>query len=154
LDAKADEIVSKNGLYDLHTQLDSLEQTVSDAMASEDMDGLIVAFPKYMESNEAHLAKEENVMMPAIMTMMKAQLPLKQFMTQDILPTVTGSDDWEFFIKHANQVLEKHHGGMPRARVFDHALWGAATPEQWTVWNSWIKESLSEPLYEELQAIL
>ena len=155
MDTKAEEIVTKNGLYELHTELDALEQAVSDAMAAMDMDALAVAFPRYMERNEAHLSKEESVMMPAIMTMMKAQLPLKQFMTQDILPTVTGnSDDWEFFVKHANQVLEKHHGDMARARVFDHALWAAATPEQWAIWNSWIKESLSETLYEELQAIL
>jgi len=155
LDAKADGIVTQQGLYNLHGNLESLETSVSTAIESGDMDALQADYPKFMEENEAHLKQEEDVMMPSIKKMMMAQEPLKKFMCEEILPTVTGSaEDWEFFVKYANQVLEQHHGGMPRARVLDHALWAAATPDEWTVWNAWIRETLSEKTYGELQAVL
>jgi hypothetical protein len=48
------------------------------------------------------------------------------------------------------QVLERHHEGQPRARVFAHALWGVGTPEEWAVWEPWIQESLSAELYTEM----
>ena len=75
-------------------------------------------------------------------------------MCEEIFPTVSGSVDWEFFIKYSNEILEKHHGGMPRVRVFDHALWAAATPEEWAIWRGWIEETLTEGSYKELLAVL
>lgn len=92
--------------------------------------------------------------MPAIMQMMKAGEPLKKYMIDDILAVIVNSPDYEFWIKYANQVLEKHHGGMPRARVFDHALWAAATPDQWQQWEEWIKDTLKDETYEELKQVL
>lgn len=154
LDLKADGIVTTEGLYGLHTDLEIYEKAVNKAIKKKDLKALKIAYPKFMEINEAHLKKEEDVMMPSIQKMMKAQEPLKKFMVVDILPTVKGSPDWEFFIKYANTILDKHHGGMPRARVFDHALWAAATPEEWKTWSVWMKESLSEKTYKELEAVL
>jgi hypothetical protein len=42
------------------------------------------------------------------------------------------------------EMLEKHDGGKPRARVFAHALQTVATAEQWPQWREWIKKGLSE----------
>jgi hypothetical protein len=75
-------------------------------------------------------------------------------MIAEILATVVNSPDFEFFIKYANEMLDKHNGGMPKARVFDHALWAVATPDQWNQWSGWMKESLAEKTYEDLQSVL
>jgi hypothetical protein len=154
LDAKAEGIVTEQGLYGLHTDLDSLGAAVDKAIEKNDMKHLKLAYPKFMEVNEAHLKTEEDVMMPSIQKMMKAKEPLKKFMVVEILPTVKGSPDWEFFIKYANEILDKHNNGMPKARVFDHALWAAATSEEWTTWSAWMKEALTEKTYAQLQAAL
>jgi len=154
LDANADGIVSNEGLYGLHESLENLENAVSTATETGDMDTLKAEYPKFMQANEDHLKKEEDVMMPSIKAMMMAKKPLKKFMCEEILPTVAKSPDWEFFIKYANIILEKYDGGMPRARVFDHALWAAATQEQWTTWSAWMKESLTEKTYAQLEAVL
>lgn len=148
-------MVSENGLYDLHEQLDSLEHQVASAIESGNIADLKQVFPKFLDFNENHLKQEEDVMMPSIQAMAKAGEPMKKYMVEDILPTVSESDDFEFFVKYANKVLEKHDGGMPRVRVFDHALWAAATPAQWAVWNKWIEESLEDgKLYAELQSLI
>lgn len=154
LDREADGVVTKEGLYNLHTELDKLEQNVQNAMSASDLAKAKEIYPEFSGQNEAHLKKEEAVMMPNIKKMMMAKKPLKKFMCTEILPLVTETPDFEFFVKYANEILEKHSGGMPRARVFDHALWAASTPEQWTKWNSWIKETLSEKTYMELEAVL
>jgi len=154
LDLKADGIVTKEGLYDLHSELSTHEKAVVSAIQSSDIVALKNAYPQFQEFNESHLKREEDVMMPSIKRMMTDKQPLKKYMCKEILPTVTGSPNWEFFIKYANEMLEKYHGGMPRARVFDHALWAAATPEEWKVWNVWIKETLSEKTYSELKDVL
>lgn len=123
-------------------------------MTIANLDEAKSVYPKFAQENEAHLKKEENVMMPNVKKMKMAGKPLKKFMCQEILPLVTESPDFEFWVKYANRILEKHHNGMPRARVFDHALWAAATPEQWKIWSVWMKEALSEKAYGELQAVL
>lgn len=151
---KADEIVTKRGLYDLHSDLEGYEAAVKKAIEYKDLKALKLAYPKFMELNESHLQKEEDVMMPNIKKMMEAKEPLKKFMVVEILPTIKGSPDFEFFIKYANTILEKHHGGMPRARVFDHALWAAATPDEWATWSVWIKEALTNNTYAQLEAVI
>eukprot|EP00523_Entomoneis_sp_CCMP467_P021177 CAMPEP_0168836962 /NCGR_PEP_ID=MMETSP0727-20121128/4882_1 /TAXON_ID=265536 /ORGANISM="Amphiprora sp., Strain CCMP467" /LENGTH=171 /DNA_ID=CAMNT_0008890371 /DNA_START=42 /DNA_END=554 /DNA_ORIENTATION=- len=60
LDAKADGIVTQQGLYNLHGNLESLETSVSTAIESGDMDALQADYPKFMEENEAHLKQEED----------------------------------------------------------------------------------------------
>jgi hypothetical protein len=154
LDAKAEGIVTAKGLYGLHKDLESLEAAVNEAVEKNDLKAFKVAYPKFMDVNEAHLKTEEDVMMPSIKKMMMAKEPLKKFMVVEILPTVKGTPDWEFFIKYANTILDKHNNGMPKARVFDHALWAAATPEEWTIWSAWMKEALTEKTYKQLEAAL
>ncbi len=154
LDAKAEGIVTKEGLYGLHKELESLEKSVSQAIEKGDLEELKNTYPKFMEVNEGHLKKEEDVMMPSIQKMMIAKLPLKKYMCEDILPIVSGSPEWEFFVKYANEILEKYNDGMPRARVFDHALWAVASPEQWAAWSGWMQEVLTEKTYGELLAVL
>jgi len=147
--------VSENGLFGLHEQLDDLEMQVDNAIEKGDMNSLKSAFPEFMAFNEQHLSKEEDVMMPSIQSMSEAGEPMKKYMVEEILPTAAESDDFEFFLKYANKMLEKHHGGMPRARVFDHALWAASTPAQWSVWSTWIEESLEDgKLYAEIQSFI
>jgi hypothetical protein len=49
------------------------------------------------------------------------------------------------------QVLEKHSNGMPRARVFAHALWGLAkSASEWDELQPWIEDGLSPQLYSEM----
>lgn len=152
MDVEADGIVTNNGLHALHTQVDALEAAVNTAIAESDIAKLQEAYPKFMEFNEAHLKMEEDVMMPSIKKMMKAEKPLKKYMVQDILPTVKSSPDWEYFIRYANEILEKHSNGMPRAFVFDHALWAASSPEEWNVWSKWIEDSLSDMAWQKVAA--
>ena len=153
LDERVDGLASDNGLYDLHEELELMENQVSAALDSDDMDGLKGSFPAFVKFNEEHLQHEEDIMMPNVQKMAKAGEPMKKYMVEEILPTVL-DDDFEFFVKYANQMLEKYDGGMPRARVFDHALWAAATPDQWKVWTKWIEESLSDKaIYAEIQGL-
>lgn len=146
--------MTKNGLFGLHAELEKIENEVDVACKKSDLVALKKVFPTFHEMNESHLKKEEDVMMPSIMEMKKAGEPMKKMMTQDILPLVSETPDYEFFVKYANEILEKHDGGMPRARVFDHALWAASTPEQWKKVDGWIKETLKESTYQQLQAVL
>lgn len=154
LDEKRDGVVTKNGLYGLHSELDKVEKEVDVACKKSDLQALKTAFPAFQEMNESHLTKEEDIMMPSIMELKVAGEPMKKLMTQDILPLVSETPDYEFFVKFANEILEKHDGGMHRARIFDHALWAASTPEQWKEVDGWIKETLQESTYNELHVML
>jgi hypothetical protein len=153
LDAEMEGIVTNQGLHGLHAELENLEAAVNGALAQSDVTKLQEVYPPFMEFNEAHLKKEEDVMMPSIQKMMKDEKPLKKYMMQEILPTVKSSPDWEFFIKYANKILEKHDGGMPRARVFDQAIWAASSPAEWNIWSSWMQQSLSEKTWSEVVAV-
>lgn len=75
-------------------------------------------------------------------------------MVEEILATIINDPNFEQWVRYANEVLERHSDNMPRVRVFDHALYAVATPEQWSVWNEWIKDTLSEESYNELQAAI
>jgi hypothetical protein len=90
-------------------------------------------------------------MMPLVSKMAQTGHNLKEYMQTEILPLVSNDPDFEFWVRYANDVLERHAEGMPRVRVFDHALWAVATPEQWAVWDKWIQETLSEEKYKEVQ---
>jgi hypothetical protein len=73
-------------------------------------------------------------------------------MMEEILPLI--ADDEEFFLSHACVTLEKHNGGMPRARVFVHALWAASTPEQWSKRKEIVKGALTKPTWKEIEGII
>ena len=93
-------------------------------------------------------------MMPKVMEMKKMGKPLKKYMKEELLATIVNTPDFEFFVKFANEILERHSEGMPRVRVFDHALWAVSTPEQWKVYDKWIKDTLPDKSYQEIQAVL
>jgi hypothetical protein len=110
-----------------------------------------IAFEAFEEANLAHLEKEEGIMMPCVSKMAKSgKHNMKQIMREEILASIVDSKDFEFWIKYANEVLERHPEGMPRVRVFDHALWAVASPAQWEEWDKWIKETVSAATYKEL----
>jgi hypothetical protein len=93
-------------------------------------------------------------MMPKIMEMVKGGISLKKVMQEELLPMVSESLDFEFFVKFANEILEKHTENMPRVRVFDHALWAVSSPEGWKKYDQWIKETLKNKSYQEVQAAI
>lgn len=147
-------IAEKEHLHELHVSLDEKEHALAKAFESSDLEAVKLAFAAFAENNSAHLKKEEDIMMPQVMAMVKGGVSLKKVMIEELLPMVSGSPDFEFFVKFANEILEKHPGNMPRVRVFDHALWAVSTPEQWKVYDQWIKETLTTKSYEELQAAI
>ena len=123
------------------------------ALESKNVDSMKSTYAEFEELNLAHLKLEEDFMMPSVMSMVKAGKPMKKFMIEEILANVK-EDEMEFFIKYANRVLEQHSGGQPRVRVFDHALYAVATPEQWKLWDSYIKDTVNEKTYGELHAVI
>mmetsp|Transcript_15261 Transcript_15261/g.16936 ORF Transcript_15261/g.16936 Transcript_15261/m.16936 type:complete len:220 (+) Transcript_15261:188-847(+) len=154
LDKNFDKIVTKAGLSDSHHILEDMEEITTKAFADGDIAAVKSAYKSYEETNLEHLEKEEKIMMPKVMAMKKMGLPLKKYMQEELLATIIETPDFEFFVKFANEMLERHPEGMPRVRVFDHALWAVSTPEQWGVYDKWIKETISEKSYQELQAVL
>ena len=153
LDAHCDNVATKNNLVEQHVELDKKEQAFMKALESKNVDSMKSTYAEFEELNLAHLKLEEDFMMPSVMSMVKAGKPMKKFMIEEILANVK-EDEMEFFIKYANRVLEQHSGGQPRVRVFDHALYAVATPEQWKLWDSYIKDTVNEKTYGELQAVI
>jgi hypothetical protein len=82
--------------------------------------------------------------------MMESNVSLRDLMAVDILPCIA-EDDMAFFLGFALRLLEQHAEGMPRARVFAHAVSAVATAEQWLRWHPVIKRSLSTALYNQVQ---
>ena len=152
LDELDDNVAEQKGLRHHHQHLYEYEEDIRDAFAhSADVSEAVkVSFQAFQKENLEHLELEENIMMPSIMKLAKAGKPMKQYMVEDIF-SLLPEEHLEFFIKFSNQMLEKHKEGMPRARVFNHALWAIATPEQWELWSSWIERALTPDEYKETQ---
>merc|ERR1712232_865659 len=109
------------------------------------------AWSKFYEENEKHLAGEEKVMMPKVKAMKEAGVLLKKLMIEDIISGVWDDENFiDDFLKVAMETLEKHHGDMPRARVFIHALKTISPPEKWEKFQPAVKESLSKELYTKI----
>lgn len=144
-------IAEEEHLYDLHVSLEKKEHALADAFEGSDLEAVQSAFTAFDEFNLAHLKKEEAVMMPRVMEMAKSGISLKKVMVEELLPMVTESLDFEFFVKFANEILEKHPENMPRVRVFDHALWAVSTADDWKKYDKWIKETLKPETYQEVQ---
>lgn len=152
LDKHCDSVASKAKLHDAHQELYGAEIAVGKAFASESMDAVQEAFHKVMAANEAHLKHEESVMMPMVQKLVQEGHPMKKYMKEELLAAVT---DLEFFITYASRVLERHvTAEMPRFRVFTHALWAVATPEEWSVWSEWIRSSVADSTYQDLERVL
>jgi len=150
LDKNFENIAKEQGLYDDHVELNKLEEAVDAAFEKGDKKEIKEAFDAFAKANTSHLEKEESIMMPKIKEFIAGGHPMKKYMQEELLATVS-DDQMEHFIKFANEILEKHSEGEPRVRVFDHALKAASTPEQWAKWDAWIKESLSKKSYKEVQ---
>jgi hypothetical protein len=147
-------IAEKEHLHDDHVTLEEKEHALAKAFEASDLEAVKSTFAAFDEFNLAHLKKEEAVMMPKVMQMVKGGISLKKVMLEELLPLVSGSPDFEFFVKFANEILEKHPENMPRVRVFDHALWAVSTPEEWKKCDQWIKETLTPKSYQEVQAAI
>jgi hypothetical protein len=147
-------IAEEEHLHDLHVSLEEKEHALTDAFEASDLEAVTSAFAAFDEFNLAHLKKEEAVMMPKVMEMVKGGISLKKLMVEELLPMVSESLDFEFFVKFANEILEKHPENMPRVRVFDHALWAVSTPDEWKKYDRWIKESLTPTTYQEVQDVI
>lgn len=157
MDAHFEGVATENHLSDDHDTLNQKEKALDEAFQrskNKITKEIKTAFEEYSKANLAHLEKEESIMMPKIMAFVKMGHSLKKSMINDLLAAVIDTEDFEFFVKYANEILEKHPGGMPRARVFDHALWAVSSPEQWKVYDQWIKETVSDTTYQELQAVI
>lgn len=152
LDELDNKVAKRTGLRHQHKHLYEFEEDIRDAFAhSVDVSASVkVSFESFQKENLEHLEQEEKAMMPSIMKLAKSGKPIKKYMTEEIFPLVP-EEHLEFFIKFANKMLEKHKEGMPRARVFNHALWAIATPEQWKLWSSWMEQVLSPHEYQETQ---
>ncbi|CAB9502811.1 expressed unknown protein [Seminavis robusta] len=154
VDEHADKAARKAGLRDHHMNLYELEEDVVDIFdKAPDIDRAREVYPIFRQENESHLKEEEDVLMPAIQKMIKSGVPVKKYIETDIIPLLLAKEgDMEFFIKFSNEVLIRHDNvdGKPRVRVWNHALWSVATPEQWKEWDAWIKEVLPEGKYAEV----
>lgn len=151
LDGKVDNIASKNNLSGNHDSLLKVEKVVSNAMVGDSLDDSIVsAFAAFKEENLKHLETEENIMMPSVMKIAKSGENVKSIINTEIWPML-GVDNEKFFIQYANEILQDHEEGMPRTRVFDHALWAISSQDQWETRDAWIKEVLRPEKYDEVQ---
>lgn len=154
LDQKFDNIATKEGLRDEHDDIDKLEQSMEEAVGTKDLEKIKQTFEAFKTANEDHLKKEESVMMKKVMEMKKNGENMKEIMIEELLATIIDDEEFPFFVKHANCILDKFDDGNPKARVFDHALWAVATPEQWQQWKLWIEESLPESRFKEVMAVI
>ena len=147
LDRECGNVVKDADLRQQHTTLQAAEKAVQEAF--EKKDGVKEAYAQFRKENLAHLELEEKIMMPNVQKLAQSGKPLKMFMQKEILPLVP-PEELKFFIQFASEILQNHEDNMPRVRVFNHALWAAATPEQWKEWQVWIKEVLPEEKYKEV----
>ena len=111
-------------------------------------------FYDYKDAILALLKREDEVLMPKIYDMADRNLNLKKFMKRDILGAISDSFGFETFLRYGFTTLEKNHGGMPRVRVYGHALWTVASPKQWEKWQGWIQDSVSTQSFEELKVAI
>mmetsp|Transcript_14547 Transcript_14547/g.20747 ORF Transcript_14547/g.20747 Transcript_14547/m.20747 type:complete len:252 (+) Transcript_14547:70-825(+) len=153
LDEKFNGIAKEKGLRDCHSELEEIETKMSDTINNRNLDKLKTSFVEYMKLNEDHLEKEEAVMMPLVMKMTKSGVDMKRLMVDDILALVIDSHDFQFFVEHANCILDKFSTDeKPKIRVFDHALRVCASDEQWVIWKEWMKASIPEETYNKVMS--
>ena len=98
----------------------------------------------------------QDVMMPMVQKIAASGVNMKAVVAEHILPcavaAATERGGFSFFIGHAMKMLEKYPGGMPRARVFAHAVKSIASPDQWKDWHPIVKANLSPSLYATIKA--
>ena len=149
-------VTTEAKLLNNHEELENAEKELDRVFGnSKDSESIKKMFAAFMEDNEAHLLAEEKVLMPSVQKMMKNGVKVKKHLKVEVLSVLLREKgDIEFFLRFGNEILQRHDNipDQPRVRVFNHAFWAVATPEQWRQWNQWIKESLPPAKYEEVHA--
>lgn len=150
MDREADNAASDGGLREEHEKVEEKEHAVQDALRrGAGVDELRAAYAAFAELYEAHMKTEESIMMPQVQAFAKKGFDLKKGVRQCLWPAIPAGEEG-FFITFAMQILEKHPEGMPRARVFAHAVWAVSTEEEWTSRHAAVKEGLSPELYAKI----
>lgn len=151
LDKHCDGIITNEGLYETPQDLKDAKKQMEEAINTQDIDKIRVAFHTFRTTTEAHLNKKENVIMPKVLDMKKSKVNMKTLMVEEVLALAIDLPDFQFFVQHANFILDKYDEDLvSKTRAFDHALWVCATPEQWKLWRVWIKGSVPEERYNEI----
>lgn len=80
LDQKCQNVATENDLFSQHEDLEKKSSEISSLLdeKSDDPDAILKIFDEFASLNEAHLKKEEDIMMPKVMEMKKAGVPLKK----------------------------------------------------------------------------
>jgi hemerythrin-like domain-containing protein len=91
LDAEFDGIAQKNGLRDDHDKLDVMEDAMTAACNNKNtsLEELKALWGEFKTAYGAHLKKEEGVMMPQVMQLVKRGENLTLIMQTEILPLVS-----------------------------------------------------------------
>lgn len=156
LDNFGDDVATKAGLRDTHTNLEDIHMSLDNAFQNNDTadSKLMKLWEQYKESEFQHLQEEEETMMPVIQKMATSgNHDMKKLMQEDVWPMISGGtadQEEKYFIQYANQILQNHEEGQPRVRVMNHAIWAISTPDEWKERSQWIQEVLSDDKYQEL----
>ncbi|KAL7570916.1 hypothetical protein ACA910_002549 [Epithemia clementina (nom. ined.)] len=150
LDKFCGNIAQNENFYDEYRQAFEGSEELNAAFETNDLFQIKGVFYDYKDAILALLKKEDEILMPKVNDMAERNLNLKKFMKKEILAAISDSFGFESFLRYAFATLETHHGGMPRVRVYGHALWTVATPKQWGKWQLWIQESVSKQSFDEL----
>jgi len=156
LNQTCENISEERDLRNQHNHLYKYEEDINAAFSNPSnvvSESVKAAFASFKSENLHHLEVEEKVIMPSIVKLAKSGEPMKKYMLEEIFPLIP-DENLEFFIKFANEILQRHEGGMTWVRVFNHALWGVASAEKWYVWDQWIREVLNDDKYNELQGAI
>mmetsp|Transcript_47561 Transcript_47561/g.112150 ORF Transcript_47561/g.112150 Transcript_47561/m.112150 type:complete len:513 (+) Transcript_47561:78-1616(+) len=151
---KFDNKASQAGLLVAHNKLHPLEEQLKMACADPRLrlGQLMTLYRQFMDANEQHLKEEEGVMMPCVSKMAQDGVNLKEILVTDVLPCIWDRPEFGFFVQAGAATLEKYPEGMPRARVFLHAISKALPPERWARALPYVKAGLSPALYKIVNA--
>ena len=150
LDKHCDNIATKEGFYEEYALVKQKSAELDAVFETNDLFQIKGVFYEFKDVALDLLKREDEVLIPKVYEMAERKLNLKKFMRRDVLGAIVNSFGFESFLRYAFKSLEIHHGGMPRVRVYGHALWTVATPRQWDEWEVWIQESVSSETWDEL----
>lgn len=143
-------------LHETHEALDEYEQALHYELhrlpRRAQLHLIQEAFLDFEHNQRIHLRQEEKIMMPAIMSALqkkRGSINIQKLMTKEIMPCLARNE--KLFCQFAMCMLEKHHDGKPRARVFAQAIWACSSEYQWTRRKHFIETSIkSSDLYIEI----
>mmetsp|Transcript_32863 Transcript_32863/g.68503 ORF Transcript_32863/g.68503 Transcript_32863/m.68503 type:complete len:258 (-) Transcript_32863:146-919(-) len=154
LDKHCEEIATKEKFYQGYDAIVEREEELNGAFETEDLFQIKAFFFDFKDELLDLLTRQDEKLMPCVDDMADRRLDLKKFMKRDVLAGIARSFGFEFFVRYAVEILDKHHGGMPRVRVYGYALWAVATRKEWQQWKVWIQESVSESAFQELEEVI